>query len=262
VGERSSYETGAFSWVDLSTTDPVSAKAFYAGLFGWQLEDTPAGEGMTYTMSRIGGQDVCAISAQMQQERDRGIPPHWNSYITAHDLDQRAGRVPEIGGNVLMPPFDVLDVGRMAVVADPTGAVFMLWEPKSNIGAQLVNVPGALTWNELGTTDVDTAKRFYTDLFGWTYDDIDMNGQGTYSIILNGDERNGGIRAQTPQEEGIPPNWLVYFGAAGVDESAAQATELGGNVIVPTMHVPNGAFSVVADPQGAVFALFQGEFDE
>jgi predicted enzyme related to lactoylglutathione lyase len=123
-------------------------------------------------------------------------------------------------------------------------------------------VPGALTWNELGTKDVEAAKRFHADLFGWTYEDMDMNGAGTYSIILNGGRSNGGIRAQTPEEEAIPPNWLVYFGAADVDESGAKAKDLGANVLVPTMHVPNGAFTVAADPQGAVFALFQGDFDD
>jgi uncharacterized protein len=262
VGERTSYETGTFSWVDLSTTDPDAAKRFYAGLFGWELDDMPAGEGMTYTMCRIGGKNVCAISGQIQQEREQGIPPHWNSYVTAHDLDQRAGRVADLGGNLVMPPFDVLDVGRMAVAADPTGAFFMMWQPKSSIGAELVNVPGALTWNELGTNDTEAAKRFYADLFGWTYEDMDMNGQGTYSIILVGDQRNGGIRPQTPQEEGVPPNWLPYFAATSVEESGAKVKELGGNVLVPAMHVPAGAFTIVADPQGAVFALFQGEFDD
>ena len=262
MGERSSYETGTFSWVDLSTTDPEGAKAFYAALFGWEPVDMPAGEGMTYTMCRLEGKYVAALSAQMEQEREQGIPPHWTSYVTAHDLDERAARVPELNGSLVMPPFDVLEAGRMAVAADPTGAIFSMWKPNNSIGAELVNVPGAMTWNELGTNDVDTAKSFYADLFDWTYDDIDMDGQGTYSIILNGDQRNGGIRAQTPQEEGIPPNWLVYFAAVSVDESAAQAKELGGNMLVPTMHVPNGAFSVSADPEGAVFALFQGEFDD
>jgi uncharacterized protein len=262
VGERTRHETGVFSWVDLSTTDPEGAKAFYSALFGWEPVDMPAGEGMTYTMCRIDGKYVAALSAQMEQERDQGVPPHWTSYVTAHDLDARAARVPELNGSLIMPPFDVLDAGRMAVAADPTGAIFAIWEPKSSIGAELVNVPGALTWNELGTKDVETAKRFYGDLLGWTYDDIDMDGAGTYSMIRNGDRSNGGIRPQTPQEEDIPPNWLVYFAAASVDESAAQAKELGGNVLVPTMHVPNGAFTVIADPQGAVFALFQGDFDD
>ena len=262
MGERSTYETGTFSWADLGTTDPDAAKAFYAGLFGWEPDDMPAGEGMTYTMCRLPGKNVCALSARRQEEREQ-FHPHWNSYIAAQDLDRRAGRVSELNGQVLMPPFDVLDVGRMAVVADPTGAIFAMWEPKSHIGAELVNVPGAITWNELGTKDVETAKRFYADLFGWAYDDIDINGQGTYSIIVNEEARETAASAQqTPQEVCIPPNWLVYFGAASIDESAAQAKELGGNVVVPTMHVPNGAFSVIADPHGAVFALFQGDFDD
>jgi predicted enzyme related to lactoylglutathione lyase len=262
MGERTSYETGTFSWVDLATTDQDGAKAFYGGLFGWEFQDNPIGEGATYTMCRLQGKDVAAISGQSQQEREQGVPPHWNSYITAHDLDERAARVPELNGKLVIPPFDVFDAGRMALASDPTGAFFALWQPKSHIGAGLVNVPGALSWNELGTNDVETAKRFYGDLFGWTYEDLDMNGQGTYAIIRNADRSNGGIRAQTPQEQGVPPNWLVYFGVVSCDESAAQAEKLGGRVLVPTMRVPAGGFTVIADAQGAVFALFEGDFDD
>jgi uncharacterized protein len=262
MGERTRYESGTFSWVDLATTDQDGAKAFYAGLFGWEYDDQPIGDGATYTLCRFDGRDVAAITTQSDQERGQGVPPHWNSYITVHDLDARAPRVAELNGNLIIPPFDVLDAGRMALAADPTGAVFAMWKPKNHIGATLVNVPGAPTWNELGTKDVETAKQFYADLFGWSYEDLDMNGAGTYSIIRTGDRRNGGIRPQTPQEEGIPPNWLVYFAAVSVEESAATANELGGNVLVPTMRVPAGAFTVVADPQGAVFALFEGDFDD
>jgi predicted enzyme related to lactoylglutathione lyase len=262
MGERTRYETGTFSWVDLATTDQEGAKAFYAGLFGWDYDDMPIGDGATYTMCRLDGKDVAAIAPQRDEERKQGVPSHWNSYFTVHDLDEGAPRASELNGNLMMPPFDVLDAGRMAVVADPTGAIFLMWQPKNHIGAGLVNVPGALTWNELGTTDVAAAKQFYADLFGWTYDDLDMDGQGTYSIIRSGDRSGGGIRAQTPQEESIPPNWLAYFGAVSVEESAATANELGGNVLVPTMRVPAGAFAVVADPRGAVFGLFEGDFDD
>jgi uncharacterized protein len=261
MGERTSYESGTFSWVDLATTDQDGAKAFYAGLFGWEYDDQPIGDGATYTLCRLDGRDVAAITTQSDQERGQGVPPHWNSYITVHDLDARAPRVAELNGNLIIPPFDVLDAGRMALAADPTGAVFAMWKPKNHIGATFVNVPGALTWNELGTKDVETAKQFYADLFGWSYEDLDTNGAGTYSTIRTGDRSNGGIRPQTPQEERIPPNWLVYFAAVSVEESAATANELGGNVLVPTMRVPAGAFTVVADPQGAVFALFEGGFD-
>jgi predicted enzyme related to lactoylglutathione lyase len=262
MGERTSYETGTFSWVDLGTTDQEGAKAFYAGLFGWEYEDMPIGDGANYTMCRIEGKDVAAIATQSDQERQQGIPPHWNSYVTAHDLDERTARIGELGGNVIMPPFDVLEAGRMALAADPTGAVFLMWQPKNHVGAGLVNVPGALTWSELGTTDPDVAKRFYGDLFGWTYEDLDMNGQGTYTIVKNGDRSNGGIRSLSPQEQGMPPFWLAYFATESCHESAAAAQKQGGRVLVPRMQVQAGAFSVIADPQGAAFAVFEGDFDD
>lgn len=262
MGERTSYETGTFSWIDLGTTDQEGAKAFYAGLFGWEYEDMPIGDGATYTMCRLEGKDVAAIAPQRDEERQQRIPPHWNSYVTAHDLDERAARVGELGGNLILPPFDVLDAGRMAVVADPTGAVLMMWLPKNHIGAALVNVPGALTWNELGTSDPEAAKRFYGELLGWTYEDLDMNGQGTYTMVKNGDRSNGGIRALSPQEQGMPSFWLVYFATESCDESAAAAEKQGGRVLVPRMQVQAGAFSVIADPQGAAFAVFEGDFDD
>jgi uncharacterized protein len=262
MSERTSYETGTFSWVDLATTDQEGAKSFYAGLFGWEYDDQPIGDGATYTMCRLDAKDVAAITTQSDQERGQGVPPHWNSYITVHDLEVRAPRVAELNGNVIMPPFDVLEAGRMALAADPTGAVFAMWEPRAHIGAGLVNANGALSWNELATTDVETAKQFYADLFGWSYDEIDMDGAGTYAIIRTGDRSNGGIRALTPQEQGGPAFWLAYFGTASCDESAAQAEKLGGRVLVPTMRVPAGGFTVIADAQGATFALFEGDFDD
>jgi predicted enzyme related to lactoylglutathione lyase len=161
-----------------------------------------------------------------------------------------------------MPPFDVMEAGRMALAIDPTGAVFALWEPRDHIGAAIVNEPGTLTWNELATKDVGAAKRFYGELLGWTYDEIDMDGAGVYTTIKNGDRSNGGIRAQGPEEERVRPHWLPYFGVVSCDESAAQAQKVGGTVLLPTVRVPAGGFAVVADPQGAVFAIFEGEFDD
>jgi predicted enzyme related to lactoylglutathione lyase len=261
MGERTKYNDGTFSWADLSTTDPEAAKGFYAGLFGWETEDIPA-EGGIYTMCRLDGKDVAAIAGQRDEERAQNVPPHWNNYVTVHNLDARASKVGELGGNLMMPPFDVMDVGRMAVAADPMGAFFMLWEPKASIGAGLVNAPGALAWNELATSDVDAAKKFYEGLFGWTYEDIDMNGAGTYSIIRNGDRSNGGIRAQSENEQGMPSYWVPYFGVVSSDEASSRAGELGGRVLMPTMRVPAGAFTVLADPQGAVFLSFEGDFDD
>lgn len=258
MGERTSYAPGTFSWVDLSTTDAESAKSFYEALFGWTHEDMPAGDGQTYTMFRRDGKHVGAVSEQQEQERSQGIPPHWNSYVSVDDLDRRADKAADLGGKVLIPPFDVLEAGRMAVVADPTGAVFAMWEPKGHIGAGLVNAPGALCWNELATKDVETAKSFYADLFGWSMEDLDG---GAYTIIQNGESGNGGIRAQSEQEAGVPPNWLPYFAVEDCDASASKAAELGGTTLVPPMNleIAEARIAVVADPQGAAFALYAGQ---
>ncbi len=143
MGERTSHPPGTFSWVDLSTTDQEAAKAFYQGLFDWDCEDAPVGDGMYYSMMRIHGRAVAAISAQQQALRDQGVPPAWNSYVTVEDADAAAARAKELGGNVLSEAFDVLEAGRMAVLMDPQGAAVMVWQPRDSIGAELVNAPGA-----------------------------------------------------------------------------------------------------------------------
>jgi predicted enzyme related to lactoylglutathione lyase len=261
MGARTSHAPGTFSWCDLSTTDPGSAKEFYAGLFGWELDDQPVGDGVVYTMCRIDGKAACAISAQQEQERAQGVPPHWNNYVTVADVDASAAKAGELGGNALVEPFDVFDFGRMSVVADPSGAVFSMWQAGQNIGAEVVNVPGALTWNELATKDLDGAKEFYGGLFGWRFQDVE-GGPLPYAVILNGERRNGGIRLQGDMEAGIPPNWVPYFATASVDDIVAKAGELGGNVVVPAMSVPAGRFAGIADREGAVFSVFEGEFDD
>jgi uncharacterized protein len=260
VGERTSYVPGTFSWTDLATSDADAAKQFYSGLFGWSFEDLPVGEGSVYTMCRIDGKDVAALSAQPERERSQGVPPHWNSYVTVAGLEERAASVDGLGGQLVMPPFDVMDAGRMALASDPAGAYFAMWEPKDQIGASLVNVPGALTWNELATSDMAAAGRFYGGLFGWTFEEVEGS-PVPYSVIKNGEARNGGIRAQGDQEKGIPPNWVPYFAVDSCEASATRASELGGRVVVPTTNVPNGTFAGITDPQGAAFSLFEGDLD-
>ncbi len=263
MGERTSYPPGTFSWADLSTSDPDAAKTFYQALFGWTHEDLPTGNG-TYTMFRKNGKNVAAVSQQQPDEAAQGIPAHWNNYITVADVDETAGKVSGLGGTVLLEPFDVLDAGRMAVIADPTGAVFMIWQPKNSIGAYVVNESGALSWNEESTRDVGKAKDFYSSLFGWSYEDF---AGGNYSVIHLGEKSNGGIRPQSDQEmeAGIPPNWMPYFAVEDCDAGTAKASELGATVMLPPMEVlvegAEGRLSVVADPQGAAFALYSGVLD-
>ena len=257
MAERTKYASGTFSWADLSTTDQDGAKQYYAGLFGWDADDQPVGDGMTYSMMNIGGKAVAGISLQNETQRQYGAPPAWNSYVTVESADDAADRAKKLGANVIAPPFDVMDVGRMAVIQDPQGAFFMVWEPKQHIGASIVNAHGALAWNELATTDLDASAEFYTELFGWQSQPIEGMAF-PYRVIQNGESGNGGMR---PSQENEPTYWLVYFGTDDIDASLAKSTELGGTTLVSATDIGMGTIAVVQDPQGAVFALFAGNFD-
>jgi predicted enzyme related to lactoylglutathione lyase len=252
MGERTSHAPGTFSWADLSTTDTDGAKAFYTGLFGWDAQDNPIPEGGVYTMLSKGGKAVAALSA-VQQE---GQPPAWNSYVTVESADDSAAAADEHGGTVVMGAFDVMDVGRMAVIQDPMGAFFSVWEPGTSIGAERVNEPGALTINQLNTSDSKRAQEFYAGVFGWRFERVGEGDLPPYWGIYNGDSLNGGMMEEQP------PAWLVYFGSNSVDDDAGRIGELGGQVIVPPMSVPGGRILVAQDPQGAVFALVDGRFDD
>lgn len=258
MGVRTSYSPGTFCWADLTTTDPEGAKAFYTGLFGWQPEDMPAGEGMVYTMLRLGDRDVAALSAQQPKQREQGVPPNWLNYVTVEDVDAVAQRAAQLGGTVLAGPFDVLDAGRMAVLADPAGAVLAAWEPRRHVGASLVNEPGAMTWNDLQTSDLEAASRFYSELFGWRVEEAEGS-EGRYFSIFNGDALNGGMMGLPAP--GVPAHWQPYFAVADLDGARARVGELGGEVLMGPMEVPGGAFVAVRDPQGAVFSLFAGELE-
>ncbi len=258
MGERNQYSPGTFSWTDLSTTDQEGAKAFYRGLFGWEANDNPVGEGMYYSMMLLGGQEVAAISTQPQQQREAGVPPAWNSYVTVESADRALERASQLGATVHAPAFDVFDVGRMGVVQDPQGAFFLVWEPKQHIGASLVNAAGALSWNELATPDMDASAGFYSELFGWTTEPFEGS-EMPYLVIKNADgHSNGGIR---PAMETEPTYWLVYFGTENLEGHLAQVSELGGSQLAGPIDIGAGRIAVVHDPQGAVFALYAGHFD-
>jgi predicted enzyme related to lactoylglutathione lyase len=253
--ERSEYAPGTFSWADLTTTDTDAAKAFYTGLFGWDHEDTPIPGGGVYTMLSKGGKAVGALS-----EAQPGMPATWNTYVTVASADESAARAGELGGTVLMEPFDVMDVGRMAVVQDPSGAFFSIWEPRANIGAEVVNEPGALTMTQLNTNDPDAAQPFYEGLFGWRFQTIDAPGID-YRSVYNGDRLNAAMM-RMPDGVEAPSHWLVYYGIDNVDDAERQIAQLGGQVMIPPTAVPSGRFLVAMDPQGAPFAVLSGEYDD
>jgi predicted enzyme related to lactoylglutathione lyase len=258
MSERTQYTPGTFCWTDLTTTDQDAAKAFYSDLFGWEAEDMPVGEGVCYSMQRLDGKDVAAISPQPQMQRDAGVPPTWNSYVSVESADAAADRAKELGATVHAPPFDVMEAGRMAVIQDPQGAFFFVWQPNRHFGAALVNAPGAFSWNELASPDLDASKAFYASLFGWSVEPFEGSPQ-PYLTIKNGDSNNGGIRALDPP--GTPPHWLVYFAIDDIDEGLAKVQELGGTKLAGPIDIGVAKIGIVQDPQGAVFALYAGALE-
>lgn len=264
MGTRTSYAPGTFCWVDLSTTDPDAAKGFYTELFGWDYDDRE-GEAGIYSIATLDGAGVAAINRQQPEEAAQGMPPHWNNYVSVEDASASLAKAREFGANVLGDAFQVEDAGKIGVLIDPAGAACLLWESGEHFGAGRVNEPGCLSWNELGTTDVEGATRFYGDLFGWRSEAMDTGGGSVYTVVSVGDRQNGGIREQSPEERegGVPPNWMPYFVVPdSVDATLAKVGELGGATLFPPMDMPQGRIAVVGDPQGAAFALWEGPLDD
>lgn len=255
MGERTTYKPGTFCWTDLATPNQQAAKDFYCQLFGWDVEDYPVGDGVVYSVMRREGKDVAAISSQPSQQRDAGVPPAWNSYLAVQSADAAADSAAKLGAIVHAGPFDVTDAGRMAVIQDPQGAFFMVWQPRQHIGAGLVNAPGALSWNELAASDMQTAAAFYRDLFGWSVEPF-TDSPEPYLVIQNAGSGNGGIRQA---RSGEPAHWLVYFATEDLDAGLGTATQLGATTIAGPIDIQIARFAVVQDPQGAVFALYAGQ---
>ena len=244
------HANGRFCWAELSTSDGPAAKAFYSALMGWESVDNPMGPDMVYTMLKLNGKTAAAL----YQDNSGEAPPHWQTYISVDDVDTSAARAKELGGTILEGPFDVMEHGRMAVVQDPTGAIFSMWQPKEHIGYTVVNEPGAVCWNELSTRDTKAAASFYTGLFGYGAKESLM--PMPYTEFQQDGKSIAGMMAMTPHMEGVPPHWTIYFTVANCEETFAKATELGAKPIVPPMAIPDvGTMAIMQDPQGAVFAV-------
>ena len=251
--ERTSYEPGTPSWVDIGT-DVEAAKAFYGPLLGWESEDAgPVEQTGGYGFFTKNGKMVAGYGPQQNPG-----PPFWSSYVSVDDAEKTAAKVEEAGGTVVMAPMQVMTAGSMAVFQDPTGAFFSVWQPNEHIGAQLVNEPGAFSWNELNTRDIEAAKQFYATVFGWTAATSEA-GPMTYTEFKLGDRSIAGgmnVPAEIPAD--VPPHWLVYFSVENVDQAVEQAKSLGGNLMFGPEDIPGGGgrIAVLADPQGAAFGLF------
>lgn len=250
------YQPGTFCWVDLTTSNAKGAEAFYTALFDWTTDAMPMGPDEFYVMCLRAGHSAAAFY-QPTPEHSGGLPPHWTSYIAVEDADATAQRARELGGQVALEPMDVFDSGRMAMMIDPTGAAFGLWQPREHRGAAIVNEPGSLLWNELVTPDKQAAGAFYSGLFGWTSEEQDM-GHMTYTLFHHHDRPCGGMFEITANMGEMPPHWMVDFAVADIDASAARAGELGGQVLMPPTDIPEvGRFAIIRDPQGATFTILK-----
>jgi predicted enzyme related to lactoylglutathione lyase len=265
------YIPGVPCWVDTTQPDPAAAAAFYGDLFGWELEDAmPPGAPVQYYMARLRGENVAAVGSQSGGAQ----PAAWNTYVWVEDADETAAKVRDAGGTVLEEAMDIMDSGRLAIFADPAGAVFGAWQPKSHRGATIVNEHGAVNFNDLSTPDLEGARSFYGAVFGWEV--IDVGGNAMWALPGYGDfleARTPGMRENmasmgaperfedvvasvSPIPDG-PAHWGVTFGADDADAIAARAAELGGRVVVEPFDAPWVRTTVISDPQGATFTASQ-----
>ncbi|MEO8587560.1 MAG: VOC family protein [Acidobacteriota bacterium] len=255
MAEVTSHAPGAFCWIELATTDQKAAKDFYGKLFGWSFADSEMGPGMTYTIFKLKGRDAAACYT-LDPAKMPGVPPHWLIYIASADAGASARRAAELGGKITMPAFEVGAFGKMAVLADPTGGNFCVWEPKLNTGIGIHNEPGAFSWGQLNTSETAKAEAFYTALFGWQAK-TGTGGGMTYTEWILGGKPIGGMMAP-PDGARVPSHWLAYFSVADCDKAAALAVSLGARTYVPPTSIEGtGRFAVLADPQGAAFALYR-----
>jgi predicted enzyme related to lactoylglutathione lyase len=248
-----SFKPGEFSWCELATSDQNSAKAFYSKLFGWEIDDQPMGPDQVYTMLKLKGEHVAALYGMDKAQQERGIPPHWNVYVTVTSADESAAKSKSLGGSLIMEPFDVMDVGRMAIVRDPDGAIINLWQPMKHKGAGILNEPNAFCWYEVYANDTEKAKAFYTGLFGW-----EIGGGPEYTEWkLNGQSIGGMMKIQKEWGE-VPPHWMPYVMVSNCNETAEKAKDLGATIMVPPTEIPGmGQFALFNDPQAAGLGIYQ-----
>jgi predicted enzyme related to lactoylglutathione lyase len=260
--EKVKYADGRFSWTDLSTPDVAGAKAFYGGLFGWTSEDRATSEGAPpYTTFLLNGRTVAGAYPMSAEMQAAGAPPVWVNYISHSDIDSVAARATEAGGVVFMPPLDVVierpgaateSMGRMALIQDPTGAAFGVWQPGAHPGAEVRHATGSASWDELQTHDVAAARAFYERVFGWQSEAQ----VGDYIRFEIGGEPAAGLMAIGKDWGDIPSHWNIYFWVDDVSAAAARAEELGGAVVVPPTEMGEfGEFALLRDPQGAHFIV-------
>ncbi|MEV7773091.1 VOC family protein [Kitasatospora sp. NPDC086791] len=249
------YQPGTPCWIDLMASDQQAALDFYRDLFGWQGEVGPAEFG-GYAVCTLNERPVAGIMGQVVPEGQPAPPVAWTTYLASDDADESSRAISAAGGTILYEPMDVGTIGRMLVAADPTGAVFGVWQAMDFIGAGVVNEPGALVWNELNTADTDAAGRFYQPALGLR--PATIQGMAGYYSLNVAERTVGGMQAVPGYlAPGTPSHWMTYFSVDDTDSTVDALVKAGGSVLQPPFDLQSGRMAVVRDPQGAVFAVIQ-----
>ena len=250
------YFQGQPCWAELGSMNIASSKAFYRGLFGWDIVDMPIPEG-TYSMLTIADDDIGAMYQIPDEMAKNGETTQWTIYFAVENLDASLVDITGSGGTVIIGPHEVGEAGRMAVIKDPEGARFALWQANNHIGAKRAAEPHTMCWVELACRQPQQAKQFYSHVLGWQHRDSDMQGM-TYTEWQVGSQDVGGMMAMTEEWGDMPAHWMLYFTVESCDAKAAQVNELGGKVCVPPTDIPNvGRFAVINDPDGGLFSIIE-----
>ncbi|MFB9592923.1 VOC family protein [Streptomyces racemochromogenes] len=258
------YKPGTPCWIDLMVPDQQAAIDFYSDLFGWQGEVGPPETG-GYAVCTLKGKPVAGIMKAMNPDGtvpDPLPPTVWTTYLSTDSIDATVKSVTDAGGTVMMGPMDVMDLGRMAVIADPAGAVVGLWQPGTFDGAGIVNEHGALIWNELTTPDLAKASAFYSSILPVTTTESEMEGAEGYVEFKVNDRAVGGMMDMSKMPPGVPPHWQPYFHVDSVDDVQAAAVRAGATVLAPAFDMVAGRMAVLADPQGGAFSIITASMPE
>jgi predicted enzyme related to lactoylglutathione lyase len=252
--EKSAYDHGQFSWVDLSSHGIDGAKSFYGNVFGWKAVDQDSQGGPPYAELQLEGKSVGGLGEATEEMKAQGVPPTWNSYINVDDIEAVIAKAKELGATITVPVMKILDAGSLAFFQDPTGGHVGLWQKGTHAGAQIVNEPGSFCWNELATRDIEKAKEFYGALLGWEFQ-VHEPSPTKYYLIKNKSGMNGGLMQMNEQWGDIPPCWIVYFAVSDAEATAKSVEAAGGKINVPPFDTPVGKIAVLSDPQGATFSV-------
>lgn len=251
-----SFDNGDFCWVDLAVTDASQARQFYGSLMGWTLQDIPLGDGESYSMVMLEGRMLGGFFQMGPQLKAQGIAPHWTSYIKVENVDETAKQALAQGAVMAVEPVDVMDAGRMCLLQDPAGAGFALWQARQHPGATVWGEPGSVYWNELLVHDPGEVGAFYSRTLDWQ--PKPGHTSRPYTIFHNQGRPVAGMLPMD-RDWNLKPQWLVYFGARDVVGLTRQAAAAGAEVLCQPVTIPQiGTFSVLSDPTGALFGLFQG----